>query len=38
MGDHHCLIECQLVGKILAYLFNQPILAIVFHLKFVLLI
>lgn len=38
MGDHSCLIGCLLVGKILAYLFNQPIVAFSFHLKFVLLI
>jgi len=35
LGDHHCLLECLLVGKIVVYLFKQPV---GFSLKFVLLI
>lgn len=37
LGDHHCLVECLLVGKIAVYLFNQFV-AVGFCLKFVLLI
>ena len=38
LGDHHCLVECLLVGKIVVYLFNQLVVAVGFCLEFVLLI
>lgn len=38
LGDHQCLVECLLVGKVVVYLFNQLVVPIGFCLKFVSLI
>lgn len=37
LGDHQCLVECLLVGKVV-YLFNQLVVPVGFCLKFVSLI